>query len=244
MNSIMVNFWEDFLDLLYPDGINCYFCGEKIAGADRFGVCSDCMGKIAFIGDKSCMRCGKLLETGELCSGCRSFPYSFDRAISLCLYDGKVKEWIYAFKYGNKPYMARPFARMMAARLKELEDHSTIRAVVPIPLHVKKQRQRGYNQAHLLGRILARELKIKQVDALVRKTNTPPLSGLTRLQRMECLEGAFEIKDANLIRGIKNVLLVDDIYTTGTTTNQCARVLKNAGCDKVYVLTLASGINL
>lgn len=243
MNSIMVNFWDGFLDLLYPEGINCYFCGEKIAGADYFGVCRGCVNKITFIGDKSCMRCGKLLETGELCGDCRSFSYSFDRALSLCLYEGKVKEWIYAFKYGNKPYLARPFARMMAARLKELEDHSAIRAVVPVPLHAQKQRQRGYNQARLLGKLVAREFNIKLEDILVRKRNTPPLSGLTRLQRMECLEGAFEIKDANLIKDVKNVLLVDDIYTTGTTTNQCAKVLKNAGCANVYILTIASGIN-
>ena len=112
--------------------------------------------------------------------------------------------------------------------------------VVPVPLHRKKQRQRGYNQSRLLADVISRELGMgKARDLLKRIRETPPFSGLTRLQRMETMEGAFCINGRET--AVKNVLLIDDIYTTGSTVNQCARVLKEGGVARVYVFTLASG---
>lgn len=243
MHRVILDLWEGFLDLLYPEGIKCYMCGSKIVGVHRYGVCSGCIKEFVFIGNKSCICCGKLLETGDLCNDCRSFLHFFDRAFSLCLYDGAVKEWIYSFKYGNKPYLARPFARMMADRIKELGLDECIDTVIPVPLHRKKLRQRGYNQSRLLGHVVAREIDKRLAEVIVRGKNTPPLSGLTRLERIQCLEGAFEIKPDKMHKGIKNVMLIDDIYTTGTTVNECARLLKDAGCERVFVFTVASGKN-
>jgi ComF family protein len=156
------------------------------------------------------------------------------------VYDGKVKEWIYSFKYAGRSYLARPFGRMMAERIKEIGMDRWVDCVVPVPLHRKKQRQRGYNQSRLLADVISRELGMgKARDLLKRIRETPPLSGLTRLQRMETMEGAFYMNGKEA--AVKNVLLIDDIYTTGSTVNQCARALKEGGLVRVYVFTLASG---
>lgn len=244
MFNLLKGSWEDFLDLLYPEGITCYLCGERIRGNDRYGVCYNCINDFVFIKDKYCSCCGKLLETGDVCSDCRSFFHYFNRAFSLCVYDGSIKEWIYAFKYGNRAVLARPFGKMMADRIRQLGIKDLFDCIIPVPLHRKKLRQRGYNQACLLGKVLAGELNIKLLtDILIRVKDTPPLSGLTRHQRIECLENAFHL-DNSFSKGIKNVLLIDDIYTTGVTVSQCAKILKDNGAERVYVFTLASGKNI
>ncbi|MGI6704567.1 MAG: ComF family protein [Clostridia bacterium] len=241
MKGVLPKVWEGFLDLLYPEGIYCYLCGEKIRTHHTYGICEGCWGEFVFIGDKSCSVCGKYLHSGDLCSDCRSFRHSFDRAYSLCVYDGKVKDWIYSFKYAGRSYLARPFGRMMADGIREAGLDRKTDCIVPVPLYRKKFRQRGYNQSGLLAETIKRELDIKASSYILqRKSNTPPLSGLSRLQRLETMEGAFEVKGVRRL-AVKNVLLIDDIYTTGSTVNQCARALKNGGASRVYVFTLASG---
>ncbi|MFA6670688.1 MAG: ComF family protein [Bacillota bacterium] len=238
---ILSEVWEGFLDLLYPEGIYCYLCGRKIHDTHTYGICPGCLGDFVLIGDKSCRMCGKHLDSGDICSDCRGFRHSFDRAYSLCVYDGRVKEWIYSFKYADRSYLARPFGRMMADRIRETGLDRETDCIVPVPLYRKKLRQRGYNQSGLLAEVIKRELDIRNAPyALQRKKNTPPLSGLSRLQRLETMEGAFELKRLRRL-AVKNVLLIDDIYTTGSTVNQCARVLKAGGVARVYVFTLASG---
>jgi ComF family protein len=241
MKVLLKDIWEGFLDLLYPEGINCYLCGGKIRGQHRYGVCQSCSQSITFIGSRSCKNCGKYLAGGGLCSDCRSFSHFFDRAYSLCVYDDRAKESIYFFKYTGRSCLARPFGRMMADRIREIGLDRVVDIIVPVPLHPGKQRLRGYNQSRLLAKTIARELKGKAVmDILVRQKNTPPLSGLTRIQRAKALEGAFELKNKQEL-ALKNILLIDDIYTTGTTVNQCSKALKEKGADKVYVFTLSSG---
>ncbi len=240
VKQILPVLWEGLMDLLYPEGISCYLCGDKIRGQHSYGVCPVCRKDFIFVGEKSCSMCGKQLDRAGLCSDCRSFRHYFDRAYSLCVYDGKVKEWIYSFKYAGRSYLARPFGRMMAERIKEIGMDRWVDCVVPVPLHRKKQRQRGYNQSRLLADVISRELGMgKARDLLKRIRETPPLSGLTRLQRMETMEGAFYMNGKEA--AVKNVLLIDDIYTTGSTVNQCARALKEGGLVRVYVFTLASG---
>jgi competence protein ComFC len=243
MYRLLGYIWEGFIDHLYPDGIVCYFCGRALSGFHKYGICPDCIESIEFIGDRNCIRCGKLLEDGTLCSDCRSFYHFYDRAFSLCVYQGAVKEWIYSFKYGNRPYIARPFALMMVDRITEMGLNRMIDAIAPVPLHGKKLRTRGYNQAEVLAGAVSRGLGIKLLRPLIRIKNTPPLSGLNRLQRIEQLEQAFVLNPHYAFYGIKNLLLIDDIYTTGTTVNQCSRLLKEGGCERIYVFTIASGRN-
>jgi competence protein ComFC len=243
MYRLLNGITEGFLDLLYPDGVVCNFCGRALSGFHKYLICPDCFGSMEFIGDSSCIRCGKLLEAGTLCSDCRSVYHYYDRAFSLCVYHGAVKEWIYAFKYHNRPYLARPFALMMADRIKEIGLDGMIDAIAPVPLHRKKLRHRGYNQAAVLAAAVSGKLGTRLVQPLVRIKDTPPLSGLKRQQRAEQLGQAFGIKHGFCCRGIKNILVIDDIYTTGTTVDQCSRLLKEWGCDKVYVFTIASGRN-
>lgn len=241
MKGVLPDVWEGLLDILYPEGKNCYLCGDKIRKEHTYGICRGCRESFIFIREKSCSMCGKFLASGSLCSDCRSIRHYYDRAHSLCVYDGKIKEWIYSFKYAGRSYLARPFGRMMVERIKEIGLDRAVDCIVPVPLYRKKQRQRGYNQSHLLANVISRELGLgKTLDILRRDKDTPPLSGQTRLQRMETMEGAFRIADGGAA-AVKNVLLIDDIYTTGSTVNQCAKVLKEWGAAGVYVFTLASG---
>ncbi len=244
MNGSLMQVWEGFLDLLYPEGVNCCLCGDRIRRRHTYGICPDCYDSFIFIRENSCEMCGKLLDSGRLCSDCRSYVHYFDRAYSMCAYHGKVKEWIYSYKYAGRSYLAGPFGRMMADRIKEVRLDKSVDCIVPVPLHRKKLRQRGYNQSRLLADVISGRLKGEKArDVLIRERNTPPLSGLTRFQRMETMRGAFKLKNNGVV-DVKNVLLIDDIYTTGTTVNQCAKVLKDNGANCVYAFTLASGMNI
>lgn len=242
MKNVSPGVWDSFLDLLYPEGINCYLCGDKIHGPHIYGICRACLDNFIFIDEKSCNLCGKYLHSGDLCSDCHNFWHPFERAYSLCVYDGKVKEWVYSFKYAGRSYLARPFGRMMAGRIREIGLLDRIDCIIPVPLYSKKLRQRGYNQSGLLAHVIKRELNLKSGPYMLkREKDTPPLSGLSRQQRLRTMEGAFKVIRKGNITDIKNVLLIDDIYTTGSTVNQCTRALKAAGAAKVYVFTLASG---
>ncbi len=243
MKGLLPKMREGFADLLYPEGVACYLCGKKLRASHNYGICKACWDNFVFIGKNNCKKCGKYLPAPGLCKDCQNFVHSFYRAHSLCVYDDKVREWVYSFKYAGRAYLARPFGRMMAKRIKELGLSEGIDGILPVPVHRKKLKQRGYNQSELLARVIKNELNLKKVPyALQRKRDTPPLSGLTRLQRLKTLEGAFEMVKRVYRPDIKNVLLIDDIYTTGSTVNQCADILKKgAGAAKVYVFTLASG---
>lgn len=241
MKAFVKDVLKEFLDLLYPDGINCFLCGGKLRGDHKYGICQSCIQNITFIGDRGCKGCGKHLEGGGLCSDCQRFVHSFDRAYSLCVYQGIIKDSIFLFKYGGRSYLARPFGSMMAERIKWIGLDTGFELIVPVPLHPAKLRKRGYNQSLLLAKAIAAELKDKAVlDILKRERDTPALSGLKRHERTKALEGAFNLKNRGAL-ALKNILLIDDIYTTGTTADECARVLKDEGAGRVYVFTLSSG---
>lgn len=243
MKDLLPKIREGFFDLLYPEGITCYLCGQKIRTSHRYGICESCHGEFEFIDENSCKKCGKYTLAPGLCRDCQSFTHSFQRGYSLCVYDGKVREWVYSFKYAGRSYLARPFGRMMAERIKQIGLLRRIDGILSVPIHRKKLRQRGYNQSHLLAQVIKNELSIKKAPYVLRRDrDTPPLSGLTRSQRRQTMEGAFGMVESRRKTNIKNVLLIDDIYTTGSTVNQCANILKDkGGVEKVYVFALASG---
>lgn len=231
-----IKLWELAAGLLYPQ--TCPFCGR--VSAQR--VCGACRKKLAYVGEPRCMRCGKPLRQAEreYCRDCERRPHAYDRGYALWVHQGGVKHAIYQFKYHNRRIYSRFFAAELQNRYGEAIRRWEISTIIPVPLSRKRRRQRGFNQAELLASELGKRMGIP-VDAvhLIRVRDTSPQKKMDARERRANLDRAFAWKGEAPVRG--NVLLIDDIYTTGNTIDSAARVLKQAGAAKVYFLTVSIG---
>jgi ComF family protein len=195
-----------------------------------------------------CRICGEKLfssytqdKDGPLCGLCRRIAPQFRRAVSYGAYDGELRELIHLFKYNG----IRPAGALLARSLEQAVRQLQLPGgwvLIPVPLWSGKRKARGFNQAEAIARAFLR-LKPSgsiQLDtaSLVRTRETASQTGLTRKQRRENVRGAFAVTKAEKVRG-RSILLVDDVMTTGTTVNECARVLRRAGAKEVFVATVA-----
>ncbi|MGB6377672.1 MAG: ComF family protein [Syntrophobacteria bacterium] len=227
---------------IYPP--TCAGCGQPLH-SDRSGpFCPGCLRTLELISEPYCPVCGVPYATeipnAHLCGDCLAGIHYFDRARSTGSYRGALREVLHRFKYGGRTSLARPLAQMLTAPGKHLARLHKIDRIIPVPLHPKRLRQRGFNQASLLARRLGSALKIS-VDyaSLQRSRWTEPQTGLSRRQRAANVKGAFSLKSNEKVKG-KGILVVDDVLTTGETVNQCVRVLKrDGGAKEVVVLTVA-----
>jgi len=241
-------FWQDLLkglrDILYPR--ICLVCRNKI-NALSIGelVCFKCWGQIKKNLPPFCRICGRTLNKDDpgkhLCSGCIKHPLHFDRAFSPCVYDGPIKELIHQFKYQKKDYLGPLIAGFMVEFIREYKiPIDSLDLVIPVPLHPARLREREFNQALILSDRIAKAYSKKVLkDNLVRCRHTRTQTDLKDQQRFNNVKASFAVRDPGTIRG-KSILLIDDVMTTGATSSEAAFALKNAGADKVLVLTLAS----
>ena len=220
----------------YPDV--CPNC-DKVIG--RVGLCVDCKGTFRVLKQPICGVCGRTMsEDGFLCEECKRIEHYFKRNVSVFEYRGDIKESIYRFKYGNMRCYAEFFATEAVKRYGKLLKSWKIDAIVPVPMYKPKQRKRGYNQAEEFARALARASGIKMDNKLiVRSKDTLPMKTLSKQQRYENLLKAFKVNKDRL--KYKRVMVVDDIFTTGSTIDACARALKKCNIETVYGLCIASG---
>ncbi len=244
--SLKIRQWLKFV---FPDGLYCFGCRALIDDSRPYGLCDDCMAKFHWANKKVCEKCGKIMEEEGVfirCKDCRREEPDFEQGFTCFLYGLYEREVIQALKYGGAGYMADKLGALLWDRLKpELAKGLWVDIMVPVPIHWKKKRRRGYNQAALLARRLGEFSGISVLEeGLERVRNTPAMSQLDRQQRAANLKGAFRLhpKAVNRISG-KQILLIDDVYTTGATATQCTKVLKENGAREVYVLTLAAGAN-
>lgn len=243
-----VSFWQGLLkgfwDILYPK--ICLVCREKINVLSiNELVCLKCWGKIKKNLPPFCRGCGRTLDkkdlSSPLCPGCLKHPAHFDRAFSPCVYEGPLKDLIHQFKYKKKDYLGPLIAGFMAEFIREYEiPLGSFDLIIPIPLHPARLREREFNQALILGNhiavIFGKELA---ADNLIRCRKTRTQTDLNDQERFINVKESFAVKDPGAVRG-KNILLIDDVMTTGATSSEAAFTLKNAGAGKVFVLTLAS----
>lgn len=228
--------------LVYPP--HCLVCSNhSTADPSGPGVCPPCRAAIVSNRPPFCRKCSRYLGAHieqTYCKECRNAKPSFDFAWSACLYEDPLKELIHRFKYGQKTQLRRLFAEAMISFIKEYGlDTEQFDMIVPVPLSSTRSRERGYNQAQLLAQELAREFSIPLVQNYLRRVrHTHPQSFLDEKQRWTNIKGAFTIRKLKNLRR-KNILLVDDLLTTGATASEAARVLKDAGAGTVGVLTLA-----
>jgi len=225
-----------FLEFLYPKPRVCPLCQKPMPQRE---FCPSCLALIT----KSrpvCSICGRILPLDiKLCSDCRKELFSFTRASALLPYIGPVKKTMALFKYKNKRYVWDELYDGLAEHcLEKLGGEFDF--IVPVPLNPHKLKERGYNQAEVLGKNLARRLKIGLAkDILIKTKNTPPQVRLGYKARRSNLKGSFAV-NGNFAGG--RILLVDDVFTTGATVEECTRELLGAGIDKVYVITLATAV--
>lgn len=206
----------------------------------RFGewACQDCWGKIELIKTPICYRCHKLSADFKVCQDCRK--YSKCHRLIVCGYfQDPLKQFVYGLKYKRVKPIALILGQLLCETVQKVLVGQSV-VIVPVPLHRGRLGHRGFNQALMLGSIVANQLQQPLVNALVRKKFTKPQFGLDRQERALNIDNAFDIKP-NQTAQIKNqiILLVDDVVTTGATINECAKILKQNGAREVWGLVLA-----
>jgi ComF family protein len=244
---------EAFLDLLYTrrcEGCEVFLPAQRQAEA-RW-LCDGCLKKVQRIVPPFCEVCGEAYE-GAIsstfrCGNCTGLKLHFDFAVAACQAEGVVRELIHGFKYNRRLHLRGVLGSLLGKTLEDARLAQLTPAdwtLVPVPLHHARQRERDYNQSMELCRQLSKEAGIPVLDALRRGRSTTAQASLSRNQRIENLRGAFQVRPSLTRRNSlkdRAVLLVDDVLTTGSTTSECARVLRReAGCQKVVVITVARG---
>ena len=243
--------------VLFPS--DCRLCGLPLLNVSRLPVCPDCLDDIHPVSGKVCSICGERVLSAyadydvdglRRCPICRRIDHPFARAVAYGSYDGGLRELIHLLKYNGMRPAARVLGGMLAEAWAGLEpafEQPTV-LVIPVPLYRSKRGQRGFNQAELIARSAlkcysAGERLQLAPDILTRTRDTHSQIGLTSHQRRENLRGAFAVMRATEVTGCE-VLLVDDVYTTGTTASECSRVLRRAGASRVWVATVARTLKL
>jgi len=232
------NIVSKFNEMLFPDHIKCIVCGVDLKEQNIYDLCEHCKHKITLNNGKTCTICGKPVFGGaRVCPICKPTRREFDKALAPTIYCDDNANLIRQFKYHNKRYLAKTFANVMAEEY--LKSSFDIDLVVPVPMFAQRQKERGYNQSQLLAEEFCKSLNLDlDTQSFVRQKFTEQQAGLSRRQREENLQGAFKVIMKNNIKG-KNILLIDDVITTGATMNECALTLKKAGAKKVFCLAYA-----
>ncbi len=236
---------EKLLDIVYPDNIYCICCGSIIDKSRPYSLCDTCLERMHWITGRSCAICGKALQdtyTGDICYDCMEEKHSFDRAFSCVEYGLYERAVIMDFKYSDRAYIGRKLAEAMYDRIS-CEDIS-YDIIVPVPVHKSRKNSRGYNQAEIIAKHMSRLSGIPCMSLLVRTRATEAMKNLSIAQRRDNIRGAFEIPEC-MTKSVRDrdILLIDDIYTTGATFDECALTLKEAGAKSVCCMAFASGAN-
>lgn len=230
-------------ELLFP--ARCPVCDKPVTYVDKKdGICRECREKLPLIRGARCYRCGRGIARLEeaFCTDCkqRGNTHDYTKGLALCTYDEVMREAIYRLKYAGRREYAQTFGKMMAERFGAICRRAGVEGIIPVPLHPEREKKRGYNQAALLAEAFGAWAGIPVYpNYIVRKKNTPPLKAMDRAERQNNLKKAFNIGQNDV--KLKIIIVMDDIYTTGSTIDAVAKLLKENGVVSVYYITLAIG---
>lgn len=230
-------FSDKFLDLLYPEGLTCVNCGDELQHETRLNLCGKCYLNLIENDGHRCKICGiRMKNEADYCDNCTRFDKYFDMNRSPFIYEKTASDLVKKLKFGNKLYIAKELAKAMADEY--FTGNFNCDFILYVPMTEKEEKERGYNQSELLAKEVGLRTGLSVFDNLKKVKETDRQKKLTAKERRENLKGVFDVVRADEIKG-KNVLVIDDVYTTGATINECARVLKRAGARKVYSITAA-----
>lgn len=225
------------LDVLFPPV--CLHCRTRIYEQDMW-LCGDCTDKLSYLPELHCPVCG-YPEVDAECWNCAENHYVFTQALSVFLYEGAAKTLVHELKYTGFTGIGKWFANELYKLALQARQFTQVDYITAIPLHRVRKRERGFNQSELIGRALAKQLNLVYTDELIkRKSNTVSQTLLDAGKRKSNLSQAFGIGKLSPID--KDILLIDDVFTTGTTVNEAARLLRSAGANKIYSLTVCHGL--
>ncbi len=229
--------FNTLLNILFPE--SCPLCSNPVSVHKTAPLCESCWTTIVPYEGPACRRCGRPFtsDAASICFGCLQDEPLFASARSFGLYSGALRKAINLLKYHNIKRLAVPLAEIIRA-----DGLPQVDAVLPVPLHIRRLRQREFNQSALIAKYLAKGTETAFVpDCLIKIRDTKPQVGLSSVERRKNMKNAFGIRKKEKIQG-KRLLLVDDVSTTGATVRECAGVLKRAGAGDVHVFTLAHGM--
>lgn len=229
------------LDYIFPP--YCLTCGSHEVYQTGYFICKECFDSISFISHPFCLRCGKPFLTesvrDHLCGDCLIQEPYFNQVRALGKYEGTLEKIIHLFKYHQKFSLENIFELLLENNQKNGVNFYSYDLLIPVPLHVSRLRQRGFNQAVLLGKILHKKYQVPlQTTVLKRIVCTLPQVNLQVKERRDNVRNAFQVNGPGTVKN-KAILLLDDVYTTGATMNECARVLKKSGASQVDGFVIA-----
>lgn len=228
-----MKFLDQLFEIFFPKHFACLICGREVFNGEDF--CEDCLPKITLNDGATCPRCGRKTQKEELCIECKDVLPQYDRALSPLIYKDGVQDLVLRYKNGN-PYLKEYFSREMYEKCKILTDAD---AICSVPMLNKDKHNRGYNQSELLAKELSKLTSLPYLSSALEKIKkTSAQKSLNRKERPENLKGCFKA-DREVVKG-KNIIVVDDVMTTGATADEICRELKKKGANKVYFLTASS----
>jgi ComF family protein len=238
---------DALVSVFFPAG--CRICDRLLTGASRVPICGDCLSSFVPAPGITCEICGRPLgawaprpEQAQLCPACVDKTYAFDRARSFAVYEGALVDAILLLKFEQIGPLGSWFAERLAEIVRREGNAMAADVVVPVPLHRQRERERGYNQAALLSRPLAKRLHLPHKAVLLMRTRARPDKRILTLEeRWESVRGAFATRPGSQVDNLR-VLLVDDVLTTGATLDACAQALRDAGAKSVFGLTVARAV--
>lgn len=224
-------------EAVYPENVTCDVCGEELAAATRYNLCGGCSAVMPFTEGRVCASCGApISDEADFCLRCQRSDFAFRMNRSALLYDGAARELVYSLKFGGKKYIGKLLGAMMSDAFLRFGMEADI--AVPVPMTAEEIKKRGFNQSELLAAETGKRLSLPVLPALIKAKETVPQKELGGRERAENLKGVFTAAYSEWIRGRK-ILLVDDVFTTGATADECSRTLLAAGVKSVSVLTAA-----
>lgn len=222
------------LDFIYPSGLSCIMCSKEIF-EDNSYFCEDCYKNLPHLEGNLCKRCSDPIVSGDYCEHCKGKDFFCSRILSPFVYDGFIKMSVHELKFSGNKFFAEVLGTYMA---REFLKHDTkCDIIMPVPLCEERLKKRKYNQAKLIADKFCEITTLPiDINTLVRCKNTPPQARLTFKERRENIKGAFNVIDKSKVKG-KTILLIDDVYTTGSTLNECAKTLIKSGAKNVIAMT-------
>ncbi len=233
--------WETALNLALPP--RCLGCGGHVQ--QHAALCSACYAPLKFLSGPQCAICAHPFESalpkGTICAACEADSPAYDKVCAVLIYDDACRSLVTRFKYGDQTHHAVLFAKWIWQVAGDAVSEGDL--LVPVPLHRWRLLRRRFNQSALLASLLARRCHVPVSHALKRVKNTPPQASLSQKARKRNVSGVFRVKErAKPCLKDKRVILVDDVMTTGSTLDACARQLKRAGAAEVIVCVVAKRV--